>query len=78
MNAVDIRPQLLGALRLDLIGPDNGTVLEYGVLPQVQSRWYPRRFLLLGRRERALSSRQDFEVVCVVTWLWGYAGLSGQ
>jgi hypothetical protein len=46
MNSVDVRHNLLDALRLDLIGPDNGTALEHEVLPQAPSRWYLTGFLV--------------------------------
>ncbi len=34
------------ALRLDLIGPENGTELEAEILPQAPSRWYFTGFLV--------------------------------
>src|SRR5271166_4100514 len=34
------------ALRLDLVGPENGTDLEAEVLPQAPSRWYLTGFLV--------------------------------
>ena len=34
------------ALRLDLIGPENGTELEAEILPQAPSRWYLTGFLV--------------------------------
>lgn len=42
----DIRQRLVNALRLDLIGPDNGTLLERETLPQLPSRWYLTGFLV--------------------------------
>ncbi len=42
----DIRQRLVNALRLDLIGPDNGTSLERETLPQLPSRWYLTGFLV--------------------------------
>lgn len=46
MESVEIREGLLDALRLDLVGPDNGTALENEVLPQAPSRWYLTGFLV--------------------------------
>ncbi|MFA6241470.1 MAG: DISARM system helicase DrmA [Candidatus Hydrogenedentales bacterium] len=46
MNSVEIRAKLGDALRLDLVGPDNGTPLEGEVLPQAPSRWYLTGFLV--------------------------------
>jgi hypothetical protein len=45
MQPVDVRSQLVDALRLDLVGPENGTELEAEVLPQAPSRWYLTGFL---------------------------------
>jgi hypothetical protein len=46
MTGVEMRQYLVDALRLDLIGPDNGTALENEVLPQAPSRWYLTGFLV--------------------------------
>ena len=46
MKSVDVRSQLVDALRLDLIGPENGTPLDREVLPQAPSRWYLTGFLV--------------------------------
>jgi hypothetical protein len=46
MKPVEVRSQLLEALRVDLVGPDNGSVLEAEVLPQAPSRWYLTGFLV--------------------------------
>lgn len=43
---IDVRDQLVEALRLDLIGPENGSELETEVLPQAPSRWYLTGFLV--------------------------------
>jgi len=40
MKPVEVRGQLVEALRLDLVGPDNGSDLEAKVLTQAPSRWY--------------------------------------
>ncbi len=46
MKPVDVRTQLVEALRLDLVGPANGTDLEAEVLTQAPSRWYLTGFLV--------------------------------
>ena len=46
MKPVEVRCQLLEALRLDLVGPENGTELEAEILPQAPSRWYLTGFLV--------------------------------
>ena len=46
MKPVNVRSQLMQALRLDLIGPENGTDLEAEILPQALSRWYLTGFLV--------------------------------
>ncbi len=46
VRPVDVRNQLVAALKLDLVGPDNGTDLEGEVLPQAPSRWYLTGFLV--------------------------------
>ncbi len=46
MKPVDVRSQLVEALRLDLVGPENGTDLEAEILPQAPSRWYLTGFLV--------------------------------
>ncbi|MGD0042212.1 MAG: hypothetical protein ABSE84_17710 [Isosphaeraceae bacterium] len=46
MKPVDVRFQLMQALRLDLIGPGNGSELEAEILPQAPSRWYLTGFLV--------------------------------
>jgi hypothetical protein len=38
MKPVEVRCQLFEALRLDLVGPENGTDLEAEILPQAPSR----------------------------------------
>ena len=43
---IDVRSQLVEALRLDLVGPENGTDLEAEILPQAPSRWYLTGFLV--------------------------------
>jgi hypothetical protein len=42
----DVRSRLVEALRLDLIGPENGSELESEALPQAPSRWYLTGFLV--------------------------------
>src|SRR5271157_1388859 len=46
MKPVEVRCQLLEALRLDLVGPENGTDLDAEILPQAPSRWYLTGFLV--------------------------------
>ena len=46
MTPVDVRGELVEALRLDLVGPDNGSDLEAEVLTQSPSRWYLAGFLV--------------------------------
>ena len=46
VKPVEVRSQLVDALRLDLVGPENGTDLEAEVLPQAPSRWYLTGFLV--------------------------------
>ena len=64
MKPVDVRQQLVEALRLDLIGPDAieklGTPDE--VLPQAPSRWYLTGFLVpldAGEEQRAQEGSDD-------------------
>ncbi len=46
MKPVDVRTQLIEAIRLDLVGPENGSDLEREVLSQAPSRWYLTGFLV--------------------------------
>jgi hypothetical protein len=46
MKPAEVRGQLVEALRLDLVGPDNGSDLEAEVLAQAPSRWYLSGFLV--------------------------------
>ena len=46
MKPVEVRSQLVDALRLDLVGPENGSDLETEVLNQAPSRWYLTGFLV--------------------------------
>ena len=46
MKPVEVRGQLVQALRLDLVGPENGSELEAEILPQAPSRWYLTGFLV--------------------------------
>jgi hypothetical protein len=64
MPSVDVRSQLVDALRLDLVGPDAieklGTPDE--VLPQSPSRWYLTGFLVpldAGEEQRAQVGSDD-------------------
>ena len=46
MKPVEVREQLVDALRLDLVGPEPGSELEREMLPQPPSRWYLTGFLV--------------------------------
>src|SRR5271165_6780814 len=46
MKPVEVRGQLVDALRLDLVGPDDGSELEAEILPQAPFRWYLTGFLV--------------------------------
>jgi len=46
MTPVDVRQELVNALKLDLVGPEKGSELEEEVLPQAPSRWYLTGFLV--------------------------------
>lgn len=57
MTAVDVRQRLVEALKLDLVGPENGSDLEGEVLNQAPSRWYLTGFLV--PLEASESQRSD-------------------
>jgi hypothetical protein len=62
LKPVGVRSQLVEALRLDLVGPENGTDLEAEVLPQAPSRWYLTGFLVpleAGADQRSDETAQD-------------------
>ncbi len=46
LKPVEVRKQLVDALRLDLVGPEPGSQLENELLPQPPSRWYLTGFLV--------------------------------
>ncbi len=46
MTSVEVRQRLVEALKLDLVGPENGSDLEDEVLNQAPSRWYLTGFLV--------------------------------
>ena len=46
MKSVEVREDLINALRLDLIGPGPGHPHESEILPQAPSRWYLTGFLV--------------------------------
>ena len=46
MTSFDVRQSLVEALKLDLVGPENGSDLEDEVLNQAPSRWYLTGFLV--------------------------------
>ena len=57
MKAIEVRAQLVNALRLDLVGPENDSELATEVLPQAPSRWYLTGFLV--PLEAGEAQRQD-------------------
>src|SRR4051794_34635600 len=62
MTPVEVRSQLVEALRLDLIGPEDGSELEAEVLPQSPSRWYLTGFLVpleASEAQRSDETAQD-------------------
>src|SRR5262245_1547752 len=62
MTPADVRRGLVDALRLDLVGPENGTDLEAEVLPQAPSRWYLTGFLVpleAGESQRTDETGED-------------------
>jgi hypothetical protein len=62
MKPVEVRSQLVEALRLDLVGPENGTDLEAEVLTQAPSRWYLTGFLVpleAGEDQKSDETGQD-------------------
>jgi hypothetical protein len=46
VQAIEVRQQLIEALRLDLVGPDRNLGTPNEVLPQAPSRWYLTGFLV--------------------------------
>ena len=46
MNSSAIRGQLVEALKLDLVGPDNAHAFAHELLPDAPSRWYLTGFLV--------------------------------
>ena len=62
MKPVEVRRQLVDALRLDLVGPDNGTDLETEILLQAPSRWYLTGFLVpleAGKAQKSDETADD-------------------
>src|SRR6516165_756137 len=62
MTPVDVRRGLVEALKLDLVGPENGSELEAEVLPQAPSRWYLTGFLVpleAAEEQRSDETAQD-------------------
>ena len=57
MKPIEVRAQLVNALRLDLVGPENDSELATEVLPQAPSRWYLTGFLV--PLEAGEAQRQD-------------------
>jgi len=46
MDSTQVRAELVEALRLDLIGPDNGHAFAHELLPESPTRWYLTGFLV--------------------------------
>ena len=46
MSALEVRGELVDALRLDLVGPDNNHAFAHELLPDAPSRWYLTGFLV--------------------------------
>ena len=65
MTSVEVRGQLVEALRLDLVGPEEGSELDREVLPQAPSRWYLTGFLVpmeAGEDQRSdETASEDFD-----------------
>ena len=62
MTPVEVRQGLVDALKLDLVGPENGSDLEAEVLPQAPSRWYLTGFLVpleAGEAQRSDETAKD-------------------
>ncbi len=57
MTSVEVRRSLVEAVKLDLVGPENGSDLEHEVLSQAPSRWYLTGFLV--PLEASESQRSD-------------------
>src|SRR5947209_636801 len=57
MTPVEIRRDLVGALHLDLVGPEPGSPHAEEVLPQSPARWYLTGFLI--PRETPAEERGD-------------------
>ena len=57
MTSVDVRQRLVEAVKLDLVGPENGSDLEHEILSQAPSRWYLTGFLV--PLEASESQRSD-------------------
>ena len=65
MTPVEVRRGLVEALKLDLVGPENGSDLEAEILPQAPSRWYLTGFLVpleAGEAQKSdETANDDFE-----------------
>lgn len=59
MKPVEVREQLIAALQLDLVGPQNGTGDSIEVLPQHPSRWYLTGFLVPFDAEEKQARDED-------------------
>ena len=58
MKSVEVREDLINALRLDLIGPGPGHPHESEILPQAPSRWYLDRLSCSVRSPRKPAPRR--------------------
>ncbi len=62
MTPVEVRRELVEALKMDLVGPENGSELEAEILPQAPSRWYLTGFLVpleAGEDQKSDETGQD-------------------
>lgn len=62
MTSVEVRQQLVAALKLDLVGPGDGIGTPDEILPQAPSRWYLTGFLVpleAGESQRAEEASTD-------------------
>jgi hypothetical protein len=62
MKPVEVRSELVEALRLDLVGREIGSELEAEILSQAPSRWYLTGFLVpleAGEAQKSDETAQD-------------------
>jgi hypothetical protein len=59
MTPAKVRQRLVDALKLDLVGPANGSDLEAEVLEQAPARWYLTGFLVPLEAGEAQKSNRE-------------------